>query len=122
MQCRITARFSSVDEADRAAARLRGAIPYLKAEIKCQKRTASPGHAPFSASVYFPWRMNMTLKEEGSMSSSLGSRVIYTSDFMGLPIYHDGDTELLLTVDAADLVRARALLINLGARHVHVQT
>ena len=64
----------------------------------------------------------MTLKEEGSMSSSLGSRVIYTSDLMGLPIYYDGDTELLLTVDTADLVRTRALLINLGARHVHVQT
>ena len=120
MQCRITAHFSSVDEADRAAARLRGAIPYLKAEIRGHQRTSSPGHAPFSASVYYPWRINMTFREEGSMSSGLGSRVLYTSDLMGLPIYHDGDTELLLTVDAADLERTRAFLINLGAEHVRV--
>ena len=64
----------------------------------------------------------MTVKEDGSMSSALGSRVLYTSDLMGLPVYNDGDTELQLTLDAADLERARAFLINLGAEHVRVQT
>ena len=122
MQCRITAHFSSVDEADRAAARLRGTIPFLKAEIRGPKRTSAPVHAPFTASVYYPWRINMSVKEDGSMSSALGSRVLYTSDLMGLPIYNDGDTELQLTADAADLERVRAFLINLGAEQVRVQT
>ena len=122
MQCKITAHFSSVDEADRAAARLRSAISYLKAEIRGPKRTSAPAHAAFSASVYYPWRINMTVKEDGSMSSALGSRVLYTSDLMGLPVYNDGETELQLTLDAADLERARAFLINLGAEHVRVQT
>jgi hypothetical protein len=120
MQSRITAHFSSVDEADRAAARLRAAIPYLRAEIRSRRRSGIPAHAPFSASAYYPWRINMTVNEGGSMASALGSRVLYTSDLMGLPIYHDGDTELLLTMDAADLDRAKALLINLGAGGIRI--
>ncbi len=121
MQCLIAAHFSSVDEADRAVARLRGAIPYMKAEISGKKRTGLPGHAPLTASVYYPWRVNMTVQEEGSMAPELGSRVLYTSDLMGLPVYHDGDTELLLTLDAADLGRARALLVNLGAGNIRIR-
>ena len=122
MQCRITAHFGSVDEADRAAARLRSAIPNLSVKRRGGKGKALPGQAPLSASIYYPWRINMTVNEEGNMATELGSRALFTSDLMGLPIYRDGDTELLASLDAGDLGRARAILVNQGGKGVRILT
>ena len=118
MQCTITARFDSADAADRAAARLRRAIPFLRAETGGPFRGDLPAEAPYAASVYFPWRINMTVNDRGSMSTELGSRALLTSDRMGLPLWHDGETELRLTLDPRDADRVRALLLNLGGRGI----
>jgi hypothetical protein len=120
MQYTIKARFASVDESDRAVARLRGAIAGLRADISAPDGSPASGRAPVSASLYYPWRLNMTMNEAGNMAPELGSRVLYTSDLMGLPLYRDGETELRLTLDAKDVSRARALLVNLGAKGIQV--
>ena len=120
MQTTITARFASADEADRAIAQLRTKIPYLQVKTDRAERSATPGQAPFSASVYFPWRIDMTLNDQGPRNTELGSRVLYTSDLMGLPLYHDGETEVLLKADARDAERVRALLLNLGGRQIRI--
>ena len=120
MQRTITVQFASADEADRAVARLRRTVPYLQAEIDMADRGSLPGQAPFSASVFFPWRINMTVNDQGPRNTELGSRVLYTSDLMGLPIYHDGETEVQLKADAHDVDLVRALLLNLGGRNIRV--
>ena len=118
MQCTISACFTSPDEADRAIARLRRAVPFLRAEDRVPTGSSLPADAPFSASIYFPWRISMTVNDRGSMNTELGSRVLYTSDRLGLPIYHSGETEVHLMVDAQDAERVRALLVNLGGRSI----
>ena len=120
MQTTISARFASADEADRAVSLLRRKVPYLQANLSSAERSAFPGQAPFSASVYFPWRINMTLNDQGPRNTGLGSRVLYTSDLMGLPLYHDGETEVLLKMDPQDAERVRALLLNLGGRQIRM--
>ncbi len=120
MQCTITARFGSADKADRAVARLRRAVPFLQAQTGGPVRSSLPAEAPFSASVYFPWRINMSLNDRGPMNTELGSRVLYTSDLMGLPFYHDGDTEVQLKVDAKDAERVRGLLLNYGGSEIRM--
>ena len=120
MQRTITARFPSADEADHAVARLRRTVPYLRAKVGGVGRGSLPGQAPFTASVYFPWRINMTVSDQGPRSTEMGSRVLYTSDLMGLPIYHDGETEVQLKADARDAERVRALLLNLGGRDIRI--
>ena len=120
MQSTITAIFNSADEADRAAAKLRNTVPHLQAKIMRRPRGSLPSQAPLTASVYYPWRINMTLNDQGTGSTGFGSRVLYTSDLMGLPLYHDGDTEISVTADAGDAERVRGLLLNMGGRGIRI--
>ena len=120
MQSTITARFDSADEADRAVARLRRAVPYLQAKVESSRRGSLPSQAPMTASVYYPWRINMTLNDQGPRNTELGSRVLYTSDLMGLPLYHDGETEVRLKTDPKDAERVRGLLLNMGGSNIRV--
>ena len=103
MQSTVTARFSSVDEADRAVGRLRHMIPHLQAELSSPGYGQDPVQSPFSVSVYYPWRINMTFNDQGPRNTEFGSRAILTSDLMGLPMYSDGETELFV-VEAALLI------------------
>lgn len=120
MQSTITARFASADEADRAVARLRGAIPYIDAKTSGPIRGHMPPSVPLSASVYYPWRINMTVSDQGPRNTEFGSRVLLNSDLMGLPLYRDGETEVELKLDAKDAERARGLLLNLGGSGIRV--
>ena len=120
MQSTITARFVSADEADRAVARLRRTIPYIQAEASGPIRSQMPAAAPLAASIYYPWRMNMTFSDQSTRSTEFGSRILLNSDLMGLPRYHDGETEVQLQLDAKDTERARALLLNMGGSSIQV--
>jgi hypothetical protein len=116
MQTKIRAYFDSVDDADRAVSRLHSRIPYMRAEISEDENA----HAPFSASVYYPWRINMSADTPGLGPQEMGSRVLYTADRMGLPFDHKGKTEVLLTLDASESERARAMLLNLGGSRIRI--
>ena len=118
MQPIISAFFDSADEADRAVARLRRTIPYLQAKVMGGEDQRQPSQ--YSASLYFPWRIDMTANERGAMNTELGSRALLTSDLMGLPIYPSVKTEVQLKVDAPDADRAHALLRNLGASGIRI--
>lgn len=123
MQSTITARFGSADEADRAVARLRRAVPGLQASVDRVNRIGRgslPAQAPMTASVYYPWRINMTVNDQGPRNTELGSRVLCTSDLMGLPLYRDGETEVRMITDAGDAERVRGLLLNLGGSNIRI--
>ncbi len=120
MQSTITAYFASADEADRAIAKLRSTIPFLQAKAAGPRRGLTPSTAPLTASVYYPWRMNMTFNNQGPGNTGFGSRALLTSDLMGLPLYQDGETEVQLKLDVKDTERARGLLLNLGGRSIKV--
>ena len=62
----------------------------------------------------------MTFSDQGPRNTELGSRALLTSDLMGLPVYHDGETEVLLKLDAKDAERVRGLLLNLGGSGIRV--
>lgn len=116
----IWATFGTVDEAERAISRLRRAVPELGAEVTGSRIGAAPADAPWTASVYYPWRVNMGSGELHSMPQELGSRVIFTSDLLGLPIYHDNETELRITIPAKEAERTRALLVNAGGYRIRM--
>ena len=118
METKITACFDSVDEADRAVARLQSRIPHMRAEIDAGKEAEAL--SPFSASVYYPWRINMSANTPGLDPQTMGSRVLYTADRMGLPLYHTGKAEVVLTLDASESERARAMLLNLGGSRIRI--
>ena len=121
MERTASVSFESADAADRAIAKLRRVLPGLRAEFPGRQRGAMPGEAPFTALANYPWRMNMQLNESATLAPELGSRVLYTSDLMGLPLYHDGETRVLLHMDNSELERARALSVNLGGRSFQLQ-
>lgn len=118
MRKRITAEFDSVDEAERAVSRLRSALPYLDAVIDAERNTAGSGAAPFAAAVYYPWSAGTQGADLSMPPRELGSRVVYTSDLLGLPLYPSLTASVTLTLDAADVPRARALLCNAGGRQL----
>ena len=120
MRTTITAVFDTVDEAERAVSRLRHSIRDLRVETAGEERSALPADAPYTASVYYPWRISMAGNELNSMPKELGSRVLYTSDLMGLPLYHDGETEVRLKTDPKDAERVRGLLLNMGGSNIRV--
>ena len=78
-----------------------------------------PGDAPFRASVLYPggaaglphWGISQG-------QESLGIRVLFTGDILGLPVYRTGGADLRIRVSDAEAERAGALLINAGARGV----
>ena len=115
METKIKACFDSVDDADLAVSRLQSRIPYMRAEI-----IEEDAHIPFSASVYYPWRINMSANTPGLGPQEMGSRVLYTADRMGLPFGHKGKAEVLLTLDASESERARAILLNLGGSRIRI--
>ncbi len=118
MRTTITAVFDTVDEAERAVSRLRHSIRDLRVETAGEERSALPADAPYTASVYYPWRISMAGNELNSMPKELGSRVLYTSDILGLPIYHDREATVQFTLPSEEAERARALLVNAGGRQL----
>ncbi len=120
MQTTITVSFDSVDEAERAVMRLRRSIRDLRVETGGEDLSASPADAPWSASVYYPWRIDKVGNELNAMPKELGSRVLYTSDIMGLPIYRDSEATVQFILPAEEAERARAMLLNAGGRHIRL--
>ena len=120
MQCIMKARFDSVDAADRAVSRIRSKVPHLEAKVLNKPRGSLPSEAPYSASMYFPWRINMSVNDRGPLNTELGSRALYTSDLMGLPLYHDGEAEVELKLDAQDVQRTRAMVRNMGGDQIRM--
>jgi hypothetical protein len=51
----------------------------------------------------------------------LGSRVLFTGEILGLPVYRSGGAELKLRVPEEVAQRAGAMLINAGARGVRTR-
>lgn len=114
----IKASFDQVDLAELAISRLRRAIPGFDLDYS-GPRDHLPGDAPFRASVLYPggaaglphWGISQG-------QESLGSRVLFTGDILGLPVYRTGGADLRIRVSDAEAERAGALLINAGARGV----
>ena len=46
--------------------------------------------------------------------------ILCTSDLMGLPLYHDGETEVRLKTDPKDAERVRGLLLNMGGSNIRI--
>lgn len=117
MQKKLTAVFDSADQADRAIARLRKSVPDYAVEIQGGRYGSLPGDSPYLTSLYYPRRpLNFPVNDLNAMPYELGGRVLLTSEIMGLPVYHDTPTEIQLTLEEADALRARAVLVNEGAQ------
>lgn len=117
----IEASFASVDEAELAIARLRRSIPGFTMDY-AGPRDRLPGDAPYRASVLYPAEP-VTLPQGGlgQGRSPLGSRVLFTGDILGLPIYRRGRADLRIQVADEAAERTGALLINAGAHGVKKQ-
>ncbi len=120
LQTTITVTFDSVDEAERAVMRLRRSIRELRVETAGEDLGSTPADAPYSASVYYPWRIDGGRNELNAMPKELGSRVLYTSDLLGLPVYHTSEATVQLILPAEEAERARAMLVNAGGRHIRL--
>lgn len=120
MSKKLTAAFDSVDDADRAMAKLRRIAADYEVEIAGEPLGSTPADSPFIASVYYPYRADSVENSVMGMPYSLGGRVLLTSEIMGLPICRDTPTEVELTLEDADAARARALLINQGAHRTRL--
>lgn len=121
MRATITATFDSVDEAERAVLRLRRSIRDLRVETGGEDPGAGSADAPYSASVYYPWRIDGTESGLNAMPGELGSRVLFTSDVLGLPVCRSSsEATVQLILPAEEAERARAMLVNAGGRHVRL--
>ena len=120
MQLTIKASFDSLDEADRAVSRLRRSIPRCKADVHVIRSGESQGNAPFHATAYYPWRINMTVNESGTMTPMLGSRVLYAADPSGPPYASQKSAEVIVSLDPQDAERARGMLLNQGGREFQI--
>ncbi len=118
MQQRITAQFDSIDEAERASARLHNAMGGVETELNAASPDERPLSSPFTASVCLPWHTGFPDTDLSFQSNRLGSRVIFTSDLMGIPAYLAQETALTVTVDPGQAERASALLRNSGGRRI----
>jgi hypothetical protein len=117
----MTVLFDTLDEAERAVSRLRRSGLDFRVRIRDDMREGSgPAASRLTASVYYPYHhVNQMFNVPPFMyDQSLGGRVVYTSDILGLPIYGGGKTEVRVSVegDRADLVRS--ILVNSGGRFV----
>ena len=114
----IEASFDSVDAAELAASRLRRSIPGVDLDYG-RPRGSRLGDAPFLAGVLYPGEP-VTLPQGGlgQGRSPLGSRVLFTGDILGLPIYREGSADLRIRVADEAAERTGALLINAGGRGV----
>ena len=114
----IQASFDQVDLAELAISRLRRAIPGFALDYSGPRSTL-PGEAPFRASVLYPGGTEgMPHAGLGMGRDPLGSRVLFTGEILGLPIYRTGGADLRICVADEEAERAGALLINAGARGV----
>ena len=120
MSKRLTAAFDSVDEADRAMAKLRNIISDYQVEMAGEPLGSTPADAPFSASLYYPYRLDLPASAVLGTPYSTGGRVLLTSEIMGLPLFRENPAEVELTLEDEDAERARALLVNLGAHHTRL--
>lgn len=120
MRATITATFDSADEAERAVLRLRRSIRDLRVETCGGDPGTSPADAPCFASVYCPWRSDGAESGPSAMPWELGSRVLFTSDVLGLPVCRSGEATVQLLLPAEEAERARAMLVNAGGRHVRL--
>lgn len=118
MQQRITAQFDSIDEAERASARLHSALRGVETKLSAAGPNGRPASSPFTASVYLPWHLGFPDTDLSFQNSSMGSRVLYTSDLMGLPVYRAQETALTITLGPDQAERASALLRNSGGRDI----
>ncbi len=111
----IEASFENVDQAELAISRLRRSIPGFAMDYM-SPRDRLPGDAPYRASVLYPGEpINLPLGGMGQGRSPLGSRVLFTGDILGLPVYHSGKADLRIHVADEEADRTRALLVNAGA-------
>ena len=120
MSKRLTAAFDSVDEADRAMARLRSIISDYQVEMAGEPLGSTPADAPFAASLYYPYRLNLPDNAIMGTPYSTVGRVLLTAEIMGLPLCRENPAEVELTLEDEDAERARALLVNQGAHHTHL--
>lgn len=119
MQTTITAVFDSVDAAELAISRLRRSIPGFQVETAGGAGSASPADAACTASIFYPYQpINLPTDYVNQYNYELGGRVLFTADILGIPLYHDGETELKIRVEEASAGRARSLLVNAGGRRV----
>jgi len=114
----IEASFDNVDAAELAASRLRRSIPGAVPEYG-SPRGSRPADAAFRASVLYPGEP-VDLLQSGPVQgrSPLGSRVLFTGDILGLPVYREGRADLRIRVSDEAAERTGALLINAGGRGV----
>lgn len=119
MQTTVTAVFDSVDAAELAISRLRRSIPGFQVQASGGPNTASPADAACTASIFYPYQpINLPTDYANQYQYELGGRVLFTSDILGLPLYHDGETELTIRVESSSAERARSLLVNAGGHRV----
>ena len=112
----IQASFDQVDLAELAISRLRRSIPGIALDYS-GPRDSLPGEAPYRASVLYPGgAAGLPHWDMGQGRESLGSRVLFTGDILGLPVYRSGGADLRICVSDEEADRAGALLINAGAR------
>ena len=114
----IEVSFENVDQAELALSRLRRCIPGFAMDYLAP-RDRVPGDAPFRADVLFPGEpIHLPQGGVGQGRSPLGSRVLFTGEILGLPIYREGRADLRIRVADEAAERAGALLLNAGGRGV----
>ena len=117
----IEARFDSMDLAELAIGKLRRSIPGLDLEYGSAGAWV-PRDAPYTASILYPYSpVNLEQTGIGLGQHRLGSRVLFTGDILGLPVYRSGGAELKLRVPEEVAERAGAMLINAGAHGVRTR-
>lgn len=119
----ITASFDSVDRAELAISRLRRAGSDFRIRVTGGLNSASPAASAYTASILYPYQpINLPQNFANEADYELGGRVLFTADILGLPIYHDSETQLHVTVDENSADQARSLLVNAGGHFVKQET
>lgn len=124
MNDNMTVLFNTLDEAERAISRLRRSGIDFRVRVRDDLREGStPAASQLIANVYYPYNpVNQTLSVPPYMydnnPNSLGSRVMYTSDILGLPVYGGGSTEIHVSVNSEKTDIVRSILTNSGGHFV----
>ena len=121
MNDNMTVIFDTLDSAEIAISRLRKSGIDFRVRVRDDLREGStPASAPLVANLYFPFQpVNNVLNSPVYMyDNSLGSRVMYTSDILGLPIYGGGETEVHISVSNEKTDIVRSILVNSGGHFV----
>ena len=111
----IKASFDSVDSAERAVHRLKRNIPDFSVDYDVHAGS-TPASAPYKAMVLYPSQaVNGPIYDLNQGVGELGSRVLLTSDIIGVPIYKGGQAEIEVRVNDTEESEARGMLRNSGA-------